>query len=174
MKHLLVTAALALSTTLTACAGFTPLNATPGGKAAFNQLDLVIDDGDDEGDRVAGFLIQQRLADRISTNATAQYRLLVRPQAQRIGLGLTAQDFASRFDSIVTAEWSLVRIKDGTVIKTGNAQRTASYSADNDPYSLLTTSDEAVERASREVADELLSEIALALIDQADADPSQS
>lgn len=169
MKHLLVTAALALSTALTACAGFTPLNATPGGKAAFNQLDLVIDDGTDEGDRAAGFLIQQRLADRINTNSAPQYRVMVRPKARRIGLGLTAQDFASRFDSIVTAQWSLVRIKDGTVVKTGNVQRTASYSADSDPYSLLTTSDEAVERASREVADELLSEIALALIDQDDA-----
>ncbi len=173
MKHLFVTAALALPTALTACAGFTPLNATPGGTAALHQLDVILDNGRDEGDRAAGFLIQQRMADRIAPNSEALYHVIIRPRAQRIGLGLTGQDFASRFDSIVTGEWSLIRTKDGAVVKRGRTQYTTSYSADRDPYRLLTASDDAVERAARKVADEILSEIALALSDQAESNAAQ-
>lgn len=152
---------------MTACAGFEPMNATTGAKAAYSDLNLVVNDGRDEGDREAGYLIRQHLADRISLDEDATYQLIITPRSQRIGLGLTAEDFASRFDSRVRANWKLIRIKDGSVIDQGRVERTATYSADRDPYQLISATNEAVERAAREVADRLLTDVALAISEKA-------
>lgn len=164
MKQLLSTAAFALSVPLLAsCAGFTPMHGTQSAQTAFSDMSITVGDGKDEGDRAAGYLIRQRLADRISANDKPTYQLLVQPSAQRIGLGLTGQDFATRFDGLVIAEWTLRKNEDGSILATGRTQSTATYSADRDPYRLQSTSDEATERASRELADKILTEVALKL-----------
>lgn len=159
--------AVMAATLMMGCAGFEPMHATAGGKTTFSDIDLVISDGRDEGDREAGYLIRQHLADRIDIAERPTYRLVIDPRVRRIGLGLTAEDFASRFDSRVSASWRLLNASDGAVIDRGSVVRAATYSADPDPYQLLSATDEAVERAAREVADRLLVDVALAISDRA-------
>ena len=161
MKHLFVATALTLSLTLSACAGFQPMHGTQGAQTAFSDMSVIMGEGSDEGDRAAGYLIRQRLADRMSTNETPTYQLTIEPSVRQIGLGLSGQDFATRFDRLVRAKWTLTRAKDGEIVARGSADSTATYSADRDPFRLLSTADEATERAARAVADELLSDIAL-------------
>jgi len=161
MKHLFVASALALSIPLASCAGFQPMHGTAASQTAFSDMAVTVGDGKDEGDRAAGYLIRQRMADRMSVNDKPTYQLLVQPNAQRIGLGLTGQDFATRFDGLVIAEWTLRKTADGSVVATGRSQSTATYSADRDPYRLQSTSDEATERAARALADKILTEVAL-------------
>ena len=160
MKHLFAATALTLSITLSACAGFQPLHGTQSAQAAFSDMSVIMGEGSDEGDRAAGFLIQQHLADRMSPNDKPTYQLIIEPSVKQIGLGLSGQDFATRFDRLVRAKWTLMQTKDGKIVARGSADRTATYSADRDPYRLLSTSEEATKRAAQAVADELLSDIA--------------
>ena len=161
MKRVLLTSGLLL---LTAC-GFRPMHATAIGQAAFNDIDVAVSDGRDEGDRAAGFLLRQRLADRIGQDAGGRYRLSIEPSVRRIGLGLTAQDRASRFDSVMSAKWTLTEAETGARIGRGSASSTATFSADRDPYRQFSTADQGVDRVTRDVADEVLAAVALAIAD---------
>ena len=163
MKHLFTIAAFALATPLAGCAGFQPMHGTASSRAAFTDMAVNVSDGKDEGDRAAGFLIRQRLADRINPVAKPAYRLEIEPSARRIGLGLRGDDSASRFDGTVRADWRVTRIDDGSSVAKGRTESTATYSADRDPYRLQSTTDAAMERAARELADMLLTEVALEL-----------
>lgn len=168
MRQLLSTTAFSLLATLgvsalTGCAGFQPMHATSAGQATFSDLALEVGSGSDEKDRLAGFLIEKRLEDRISTSASPTYRLVISPTSQRIGIGLTGEDFATRFDGVVTASWRLVKRSDGKAVASGRARSVATYSADRDPYRLQVTSDQATERAARSVADELIRQVSLEL-----------
>lgn len=165
MKHLFGIACLIVSTAVAGCAGFQPLHGTTAAQAAFSDMAVTVNDGQDEADRVAGFLIQQRLADRMGITEEPTYQLTIDPSSQRIGLGLTAQDFATRFDGVVTARWKLTKRDDGSVLASGTSRSTATYSTDRDPYRLQSTSDEATKRASRDVADRVLADVALEIAD---------
>ncbi|GHA86714.1 hypothetical protein GCM10009069_07420 [Algimonas arctica] len=163
MKQLFTATAFALSIPLVGCAGFQPMHGTQSAQTAFSDMSVTVSDGKDEGDREAGYLIRQRLADRISAPEKPTYQLLIEPTAQRIGLGLTSGDFASRYDRLVSAKWTLRKSEDGAIVARGQTQSTATYSADRDPYRLQSTSNEATDRAARELADKLLTEVALEL-----------
>ncbi|MGJ8560557.1 MAG: LPS assembly lipoprotein LptE [Litorimonas sp.] len=163
MKHLFTAAAFALSIPLASCAGFQPMHGTQSTQTAFTDMSVTVGDGKDEADRQAGYLIRQRLADRISASDTPTYELIIEPSAKRVGLGLTGEDFATRFDRLVSAKWTLLKREDGSVIAKGRTQSTATYSADRDPYRLQSTSNEATDRAARELADKLLTDVALEL-----------
>jgi len=84
-------------------------------------------------------------------------------RSNRVGLGLTGEDRASRFDGLVVADWVLRKTEDGSLVAKGRSQSTATYSADRDPYRLQSTSDEAAKRAARATADKMLTQIALEL-----------
>lgn len=150
---------------LTAC-GFTPLHQTAVGGATFSNVSLTMQDGRDEKDRAAGFMIEQRLLDRLSAGGKGLYTLNVEPEVRRIGLGLTGLDRATRYDSVMSAKWTLRSREDGSVIARGDTRQTATFSADQDPYRLLSTDLAAQERVARVVADQLLVDIALALAEQ--------
>ena len=166
MKHLLATlAALGATAALSGC-GFTPLHAAPSGTATFSQLGVSVGDGKDENDRAAGFMLRQHMLDRTGNPVEPRYTLDIRPSVRQVGLGLTGQDRASRFDSLLEARWELRDTADGAVVDKGRVRSKATFSADRDPYRLLTTSNAAVERVSREVADDILAEVALAIAEQ--------
>ena len=139
------------------------MHGTAASQAAFSDMAVTVTDGKDEGDRAAGFLLRQRLADRITSSDKPTYDLLIDPTSQRVGLGLTGQDFATRYDGVLTADWRLVKRADGSLVARGRTRSTATYSADRDPYRLQSTTDAANERAARELADMLLTEVALEL-----------
>lgn len=163
MKHLFAVTAFALSIPLAGCAGFQPMHGTQATQAAFSDMSLIVSDGKDENDRAAGYTIRQRLADRITLSKSPTYLLIVNPASERVGLGLTGEDLATRFDGIVSAEWILQKTIDGSLVASGRTQSIATYTADRDPYRLQATADEGIDRAARALADKLLTEIALEL-----------
>lgn len=164
MKKLLTTALIAIAPlALTACAGFQPLHGNAATQAILSDMSLNMGEGKDEADRAVGYMIRQALRDRIRFDATPQYQLVVNPEVTRIGLGLTGDDFASRFDSRVQADWTLFRTADGATLAQGRATSLATYSAQQDPYLLQTAADAANERGARAVADEVLQQVALEL-----------
>jgi LPS-assembly lipoprotein len=164
MKQLLLALALTAPLGLGACAGFQPMHATAESQIVFNDLTVMVEDGEDEGDRELGYMIRQRLADRIAVNGEdASYLLVVEPRLRRVGLGLTAFDQASLFDSIAQARWTLTSSEDGSVIARGRVQGEVSYSASRDPYQLLITTEQANERAANEAASKLIDSVTNAL-----------
>ena len=173
MKHAIPTLLLALGTALplSGC-GFTPLHTQPSGTATFEQLDISVSDGRDENDRAAGFALRQHMLDRTGgANPAAPYRLEIVPDVRRVGLGLTDLDRASRFDSVMRARWTLTESRTGRIVERGLLDGRASFSADRDPYRLLSTDQAAVDRVTRSVADDILVAVAVALAGQPAAAP---
>ena len=156
---------LACALFLTAC-GFTPLHGTATGAQGFSGVSVSVSDGKDENDRAAGFLLRQRLEDRIGRAGSPRYTLDVEPVVRQVGLGLTGQDRASRFDSVFQARWVLRDAATGDLIESGTTRSTATFSADRDPYRLLASNEAAVQRVSARVADDVLAAVALALAGQ--------
>ena len=163
-RRLRLMALATLALLLSGC-GFTPMHGTVGGSQAFSNVVIVMGEGEDENDREAGFLLRQHMTDRIGDPASALYTLEIDPRVRQVGLGLTGQDRATRFDSVLTARWTLRDAKTGDPVDRGQARGVATFSADRDPYRLFATNDAAVERVSRDVADTLLSDVALAIAD---------
>lgn len=166
MKQLAFALLLAAPLGLASCAGFQPMHATAEAQTVFNNLSVTVEEGDDEADRELGYMIRQRLADRIDVNGKgAPYRLVVEPSLQRAALGLTAFDQASRFDSVARARWQLVSTEDGKILDRGQVEGTASYSASRDPFQLLATTEQANERAANEAANKLINAVTRAVAD---------
>ncbi|WP_298914725.1 hypothetical protein [uncultured Algimonas sp.] len=165
MKQILLSLSLLLSAALSGCAGFQPMHAMPSAGTVFSDLGVSVGPGRDEADRLAGFVIRQSLADRIDAPADPTYTVHIEPTQQRAGVGLTTLDAASRFDGIVTAQWTLTRRRDGQRIASGSTSSTSSFSANIDPSRLQATADAALERAASNVANELIQELTMALAD---------
>ncbi len=164
MKHLLIALTTAATLALSGC-GFTPMHATTGGQATFSDVALDVGAGKTEQDRAAGFAFAQHMRARIGDSSAPAYTLVVTPQIQRTGLGLTAQDRATRFDRRFIANWQLRDAKTDLLIARGRSEDTTTFTGDRDPYRLASNDDQSMRRITRVVADEVLAEVALAIQD---------
>jgi len=158
MKKIII-AALATSF-LTAC-GFTPLHgsATAGNAAKFEDISIQINDGRDAGDKEAGFLVMQRLRDRIGEN-TGKHILELTPSLRRQRLGISADDVASRYDSILSMRYKLIDAKSSKILDRGSVQGASTFGAPVDPYGLVAADNNAQQQIAKEVADRLLVKLA--------------
>ena len=157
MKKILLSAALL---TLSAC-GFTPMHApmAANGDLAFKniQVDLVAPEKltDDEG----AFWVQQALYDRLGTSGKAHI-LSIRPTFIRRGLGISAQDVATRYDMQVSLSYTLTDAKTGDVLDTGNVLATSTFGAPVDPYGRASSEQTATKNVASEAADRLITRLA--------------
>ena len=158
MKKIII-AALAVPL-LTAC-GFTPMHGTglTTSSANFEDISIQINDGDDAGDKEAGFLVMQRLRDRIGEN-TGKHILELTPRLGRARFGISADDVASRYDSILRMEYKLIEADSGKVLERGEVKGTSTFGAPIDPYGLVAADKNARQQISKEVADRLLVKLA--------------
>lgn len=145
---------------LTAC-GFTPLHATPNTASAvsFEDVSIKITDGADEGDKEAGFFVMQRLRDRIGEN-TGRHILTLDPRQSRRGFGVNSIDVASRYDSILSVNYTLKDAKSGSLLMTGSVRAVSTFGAPLDPYGLIAAEKSAVQQITKEAADRLLIKLA--------------
>ena len=145
---------------LTAC-GFTPLHAPTlaSGGMSFEDVSIKITDGTDQGDKEAGFLVMQRLRDRIGEN-TGQHILTLTPTLNRTGFGVNSIDVASRYDSNVTVRYSLTDAKSGEILTNGTVTAISTFGAPLDPYGLIAADKSALQQTSKEAADRLLIKLA--------------
>ncbi|WP_084169055.1 LPS assembly lipoprotein LptE [Hellea balneolensis] len=164
MKKIII-AALALPL-LTAC-GFTPMHGSSLGAnaAKFEDISIQINDGRDAGDKEAGFLVMQRLRDRIGEN-TGKHILELTPKLRRQRLGISADDVASRYDSILEVNYKLMDAKTGRILNKGKVKGTSTFGAPVDPYGIVAADNNAKQQTAKEVADRLLVKLAGYYADQ--------
>ena len=158
MKKIII-AAIALPL-LTAC-GFTPMHGTGLGAnaAKFEDVSIKITDGKDAGDKEAGFLVMQRLRDRIGEN-TGKHVLELTPKLRRQRLGISADDVASRYDSILEINYKLLDAKSGKILDRGKVKGASTFGAPVDPYGIVAADNNAKQQTAKEVADRLLVKLA--------------
>ena len=158
MKKIFLAAAAAAL--LSAC-GFTPMH-SPGlgaNAAKFEDVSIQINDGRDAGDKEAGFLVMQRLRDRIGEN-TGKHILELTPKLRRQRLGISADDVASRYDSILEVNYKLLDAKSGKILERGKVKGTSTFGAPIDPYGIVAADNNAKQQTAKEVADRLLVKLA--------------
>ena len=126
---------------------------------SFEDVSIKITDGTDQGDKEAGFLVMQRLRDRIGEN-TGQHILTLTPTLNRTGFGVNSIDVASRYDSNVTVRYSLTDAKSGEILTNGTVTAISTFGAPLDPYGLIAADKSALQQTSKEAADRLLIKLA--------------
>lgn len=159
MMKKFITLAIALPL-LTAC-GFTPMHSPSLGAnaAKFEDISIQVNDGRDAGDKEAGFLVMQRLRDRIGEN-TGKHILELTPKLRRQRLGISADDVASRYDSILEVNYKLMDAKTGRILNKGKVKGTSTFGAPVDPYGIVAADNNAKQQTAKEVADRLLVKLA--------------
>lgn len=159
MKRLL--AALAL-TLLTAC-GLQPMYAGGGNGAVARGL-AGIDVPPIEGK--AGWLMRNALVDRLragGADGAPRYRLDVRLDDNLEGLGLLSDDTIGRERRTLRARYQLVDTASGKIVVDATAGADAGIDVVSSEYATIAAENKALENLSQEVADRIVTNLALQL-----------
>ena len=111
----------------------------------------------------AGWLVRTALEDRLpgSGEAPARYRLEVELDDQIIGLGVRADDAETRERRSLRARYRLVEAEKGTVVLDATAGSDAGIDVVSSEYAVVAAEQKALERLSNEVADQIVTRLAL-------------
>ncbi len=155
-------AALLVPLLLAAC-GLQPMYAG-GGSGAVAQGLASIDIPPIEGR--AGWLMRNALNDRLQagrgTGAT-RYRLDVRLDDKLEGLGLLSDDTIGRERRTLRARYQLVDLENGNIVLDATAGSDAGIDVVSSEYATIAAENTALENLSRDVADRIVTTIALQL-----------
>ena len=159
MKRL---AALLLAPLLLAACGLQPMYAG-GGRGAVAQGLAAIDISPIEGR--AGWLMRNALSDRLRTGAgsAARYRLDVRLNDKLEGLGLLSDDTIGRERRTLRARYQLVDLVNGNIVLDATAGSDAGIDVVSSEYATIAAENTALENLARDVADRMVTTIALQL-----------
>jgi LPS-assembly lipoprotein len=150
-------AALALS----AC-GLQPMYAG-GGSGAVAQGLAGIDVPAIEGK--AGWLMRNALVDRLGSNTVssgaARYRLDVRLDDRLAALGLLSDDTIGRERRTLRARYQLVDVASGEIVLDASAGSDAGIDVVGSEYATIAAENTALENLAREVADQIVTKLAL-------------
>ncbi|MES2491770.1 MAG: LPS assembly lipoprotein LptE [Pseudomonadota bacterium] len=160
----LLTLALLLPATLSLCAcGLQPMYAGGGDGAVAQGLGSV-DIPAIEGK--AGWLVRNALKDRLTaagTGSAPRYRLDVRLDERLEGLGLLSDDTIGRERRTLRARYQLVALDSGTIILDATAGADAGIDVVSSEYATIAAEQTALEHLSKEVADRIVTNLALQL-----------
>lgn len=147
---------------LSAC-GFTPVHQSVGGSASqLQNIEITTIETNDISENQAGFIMTQRLRDRIGHGGVApRYRLEIKPDYSRRRIGLTDADVASRYDITVKARYRLIDTKSGDAVHRGEVSSINTFGATTGPFGIITADSVGIEQASQETADKLIRDLAL-------------
>jgi LPS-assembly lipoprotein len=148
MRAILTGLALAASTTLAACGGFTPLYATPGVTDALQSVDITT-----QQNRM-GFMLREQLNDQLSRHLDqpARYRLELTADEVRSARGLRVSNVASDFELDLRVNYKLVETATARVLLSGLAPVTVFYVSAESPYAGIAAQQDAQERAANQAA----------------------
>ena len=154
-------AALLLPLMLSAC-GLQPLYAGGGNGVVAHGM-AAIDVSPIEGR--AGWLMRNALNDRLRTGAGApvRYRLDVRLDDKLEGLGLLSDDTIGRERRTLRARYQLVDLTNGNIVLDATAGSDAGIDVVSSEYATIAAENAALENLSRDVADRMVTAIALQL-----------
>lgn len=160
--------ALPLALMLAAC-GLQPMYAG-GGNAAVAQglaaVEVPAIPGRD------GWLVRNALTDRLALagNSSPRYRLDVRLDDSLEGLGILNDDTISRERRILRARYQLIDTVDGEILLDATAGADAGIDVVSSEYATIAAEQTALENLAKEVADRIVTRVALTLRAQ-DASP---
>lgn len=153
-----VALALALSLTLTGCT-LRPLYGG-GGSGAVAQTLRSISVAPIEGK--AGWLVRTALEDRVASGAEApRYRLEVELDDNITGFGIRTDNAITRERRTLRARFRLVDTSLGTVVLDATAGSDAGVDVVGSEYATVAAEETALERLATEVADQIVSRVAL-------------
>ena len=161
-RALLLPFALALSGALSAC-GLQPMYAG-GASSPVSQGLAEIEVAPIEGK--AGWLMRNALIDRLNPGGspagpTSRYRLDVRLDDSLQGLGLLSNDTISRERRTLRARYQLVDRGSGEIVVDATAGSDAGIDVVSSEYATIAAEQTALENLSREVADRIVTKLAL-------------
>ena len=115
----------------------------------------------------AGWLMRNALVDRLgagrSGGEAAQYRLDVRLDDKLEGLGLLSDDTIGRERRTLRARYQLVEIGSGRIVIDATAGADAGIDVVSSEYATIAAENTALENLSKEVADRIVTNLALKL-----------
>ncbi len=155
-------AVLALALLLSAC-GLKPMYAG-GANGAVAQGLAGIDVSPIEGK--SGWLMRNALVDRLGasrSNGSPRYRLDVRLDDKLEGLGLLSDDTIARERRTLRARYQLVDLTTGEIVLDATAGSDAGIDVVSSEYATIAAENTALENLTREVADRIVTRIALTL-----------
>jgi LPS-assembly lipoprotein len=111
----------------------------------------------------AGWLVRTALQDRLQTpaGAAARYRLEVTLDDDIIGIGIRADDTVTRERRTLRARYRLVEAEKGTVVLDATAGSDAGIDVVSSEYATVAAEQTALERLAKEVADQIITRVAL-------------
>ncbi|MGB7407907.1 MAG: LPS assembly lipoprotein LptE, partial [Pontixanthobacter sp.] len=113
----------------------------------------------------AGWLVRNALRDRLNAapNAETRYRLDVRLDDQLEGLGVLGDDTIGRERRILRARYQLVDMASDTILLDATAGSDAGIDVVSSEYATIAAEQTALENLSREIADRIVTQLALTL-----------
>lgn len=113
----------------------------------------------------AGWLMRNALVDRLGSNTvssgSARYRLDVRLDDRLAALGLLSDDTIGRERRTLRARYQLVDIATGDIVVDASAGSDAGIDVVGSEYATIAAENTALENLAREVADQIVTKLAL-------------
>ncbi|HEX2815609.1 MAG TPA: LPS assembly lipoprotein LptE [Phenylobacterium sp.] len=160
MRRALALGAVAASLALTCVGlggcGFTPLYGAPGVTSKLASIKVIAPDGR------TGFLVRQHLEDAFATNrgAPAAYAMKLSLSEARYPRGIRTDNVATRYEYVITADYSLANQPSGDVAKKGRVRVEVTYDSADQPYASIAAQQDAQDRAAEEAARRIQLEVA--------------
>ena len=116
----------------------------------------------------SGWLMRSALSDRLSAGgkAAARYRLDVRLDDKLEGLGLLSDDTITRERCTLRARYQLVDLESGKIVLDATAGSDAGIDVVSSEYAVIAAEQSALENLTGEVADQIVTRVALRLRQQ--------
>jgi LPS-assembly lipoprotein len=158
-RGLLLLAAAAASLALSGC-GLQPLYGG-GGAGPVAQTLHSVEVAPIEGR--SGWLVRTALQDRLGAaqGHGSRYRLVVRLDDSIVGFGIRPDDSETRERRTLRARYQLVEVEKGTVVLDATAGSDAGIDVVSSDYANVAAEQTALERLSKEVADQIVTRLAL-------------
>ena len=109
----------------------------------------------------AGWLVRTALVDRLQPAGDARYRLEVELDDNITGFGISGADSVTRERRTLRARYRLVEVGRGTVVVDATAGSDAGVDVVSSEYATVAAEQTALERLSVELADQIVTRIAL-------------
>lgn len=111
----------------------------------------------------AGWLVRTELQDRLMRpeGGAARYRLEVTLDDQIVGFGLRSDDAETRERRTLRARYRLVEVEKGTVVLDATAGSDVGIDVVSSEYAVVAAEQTALDRLSREIADQIVTRLAL-------------
>lgn len=122
----------------------------------------------------AGWLVRNAINDKLSASGSASplYRLDIRLDDALQGLGILGDDTIARERRTLRARYQLVELSSGAILLDATAGADAGIDVVSSEYATIAAEQRALENLSKEIADRIVTRIALALREQSGHKPS--